>query len=259
MLFIISLSNQRDIFNNLMTHNQLKDAVKLSAIRQSIMAIIDQKKINAELGELNTVSIERDDYCSICMCDLDEGQIEKCSVCAHVMHIQCITNWWVLSTRWNNIKGKCPYCKDQRGLSHIRHNEQDPWKLFDFQAALEDVVQQVQEPLLPPAEEAVEQPVQEPLLPPAEEAVDQPVQEPLLPPAEEAVDQPVQEPLLPLAEEAAVQSIVEIRRVNEILTSIYGLRNINLYDPYIHFLNSRLESLRQQYYAIQNAFRTEPQ
>ena len=250
-----------------------------------MMAVIDRKKISAELGESNTVSIERDDYCSICMCDLDEGLIEKCSVCAHVMHIQCITNWWDLSSRLNNIKGKCPYCKDPRGFFHMTNKEMDPWKLFDFQASLEDVaqeaiVQEVQEPLLPPpAQEAVDQQVQELLLPPPiEEVVDQPVQEPLLPPPiEEVVDQPVQEPLLPSpAQEAVVQpvqeqrlppraqggfdsTIVELRRVNEILVTVYGLRSINFNDPYIQFLESRLESLRQEYDAIQNAFQAQAQ
>ena len=254
MLFIVNLSNHQSMFNNLTSHNELKNTIKLSAIRQNMMAIIDHKKINSELEESNTVSIERDDFCSICMCDLDV-QIEKCSVCAHVMHISCIKSWWELSPRWNNIKGRCPYCKDPRGFSHINYNAEDPWKLFDFHAAIEAVVQPVQE-LLPPAEEAVVQPVQE-LLPPAEEAVIQPVQEPLLPSAEEVVVQPVQEPLLPPAEEADVQPIVEIRRINQFFSSIYGLRNIDLYNPYIQFLDSRLESLRQEYDAIQNAFQAQ--
>jgi SWIM zinc finger len=251
MLFIISLSNQKDIFNNSIYLEDLKDARKLSTIRQSMMAIIDQKKISAELGESNTVSIERDDYCSICMCDLDEGLIEKCSSCEHVMHIECITSWWDLSSRLNNIKGKCPYCKDPRGFFHMKHKEMDPWKLFDFHAALEDV-----------AQEAVDQQVQEPLLPPpAEEAVVQQVQEQLLPPpAEEAVVQQVQEPLLPPRAQGVFDpTIVELRRVNEILVTIYGLRSINFNDPYIQFLESRLESLRQEYDAIQNAFQAQAQ
>lgn len=132
MLFIVNLSNQRNMFNNLTRHDELKDAAKLTQIRESIMTIIDQKKINAELQESNTVSIERDDFCSICMCDFDEGKIEKCSVCAHVMHIPCIISWWDLSNRWNSLKGKCPYCKDPRGFSHIKQVDEDPWRNFDF-------------------------------------------------------------------------------------------------------------------------------
>jgi hypothetical protein len=80
MLFIVSLSHQINMFNNLTCLDDIKDVAKLTQIRKSIMAIIDERKLSAELQESNTVSIERDDFCSICMCDLDEGKIEKCSV-----------------------------------------------------------------------------------------------------------------------------------------------------------------------------------
>ena len=226
MLFIISLSNQRNMFNNLTQHNELKDAVKLTQIRESIMAIIDQKKLSAELQESNTVSIERDDFCSICMCDLDEGQIEKCTVCEHVMHISCIISWWDLSNRWNNIKGKCPYCKDPRGFAHIKQIDEDPWKLFDFNSA--------------------------------SSAADQPVPEPPLPSAEEVADQPVPEPPLPSAEEHD-QGINLIRRMNQILSFINSFRNLNMNDPHIQNLESRLELFQQEHDAIQNAFQAQPQ
>jgi hypothetical protein len=242
MLFIISLSNQRNMFNNLTQHNELKDAVKLTQIRESIMAIIDQKKLSAELQESNTVSIERDDFCSICMCDLDEGQIEKCTVCEHVMHISCIISWWDLSNRWNNIKGKCPYCKDPRGFAHIKQIDEDPWKLFDFNSA----------------SSAADQPVPEPPLPSAEEVADQPVPEPPLPSAEEVADQPVPEPPLPSAEEHD-QGINLIRRMNQILSFINSFRNLNMNDPHIQNLESRLELFQQEHDAIQNAFQAQPQ
>ena len=64
------------MFNNLGSYNELKDIEKLSVIRDSLIHIIDEKKMSANFSELNTVSIERDDYCSICMCDF-EGPIEK--------------------------------------------------------------------------------------------------------------------------------------------------------------------------------------
>ena len=243
MLFIVNLSNQRNMFNNLTRHDELKDAAKLTQIRESIMAIIDQKKLSAELGESNTVSIERDDFCSICMCDLDEGQIEKCTVCSHVMHIQCITSWWNLSSRWNSIKGKCPYCKDPRGFSHIRQDSEDPWHNFDFSNG----------------SEAADQQVPELLLPAAEEAADQPVPELLLPAAEEAADQQVPELLLPAAEEQHDQGINLIRRMNQVLSFINSFGNLNMNDPRIQYLESRLESLQQEHNAIQNAFQAQPQ
>ena len=224
MLFIVNLSNQKNMFNNLMSLDELKDAAKLTQIRESIMAIIDQKKLSAELGESNTVSIERDDFCSICMCDLDT-QIEKCSVCAHVMHLQCITSWWDLSSRWNSLNGKCPYCKDPRGFSHFRQNNDDPWINFDFSNG--------------------------------SEAADQPVPE-LLPPAEEAADQSVPE-LLPPAEEAADHRFIHIRMMNQILSFINSFRNLDMNDHHIQNLESRLEILQQQHDAIQNAFQAQPE
>jgi len=229
MLFIVNLSNQRNMFNNLTRHDELKDAAKLTQIRESIMAIIDQKKLSAELQESNTVSIERDDFCSICMCDLDEGQIEKCTVCAHVMHIPCIISWWDLSNRWNSIKGKCPYCKDQRGFSHIRQVDEDPWKNFDFSNGSEAADQQQQVPEL------------------------------LLPAAEEQHDQPVPELLLPAAEEQHDQGINLIRRMNQVLSFINSFGNLNMNDPRIQYLESRLESLQQEHDAIQNAFQAQPE
>jgi len=224
MLFIVSLSNQRNMFNNLTRHDELKDVAKLTQIRESIMAIIDQKKLGAELQESNTVSIERDDFCSICMCDLNEGQIEKCTVCAHVMHIQCITSWWDLSSRWNSLNGKCPYCKDPRGFAHIRQVDEDPWKNFDFSNGSEAVQQQQVPEQLPLAEEAVVQEVPE-----------------QLPPVEE-VD----------------QSIVQSRMINQTLAFILDrFRNFNVNDPHIQNLGSRLESLQQEHDAIQNAFQAQ--
>jgi hypothetical protein len=230
MLFIVNLSNQRNMFNNLNHHNELKDVAKLTQIRESIMAIIDQKKLSAELQESNTVSIERDDFCSICMCDFDEGQIEKCSVCAHVMHIPCIISWWELSTRWNSLKGKCPYCKDPRGFSHIKQIDEDPWKIFDFNGSS------------------------------AQEAADQQVPE-LLPPAQEAADQQVPEPMPPAQEAAVIGNpqfqIGIINQLRQTLAFIDRFRNLNLNNPNIQNLDSHLELLQQENDAIQNAFQAE--
>jgi hypothetical protein len=231
MLFILNLSNQRNMFNNLTRHDELKDAAKLTQIRESIMAVIDQKKLSAELGESNTVSIERDDFCSICMCDFNEEQIEKCSVCSHVMHIQCITSWWNLSSRWNSIKGKCPYCKDPRGFYHIRQNSEDPWHNFDFSNG---------------SSEAANQPVPEPL-PPAEEAADQQVPE--------AADQPIFDSVIgnpPFQFEM-------VNQLRETLSFIIEFRNLNMNNPHIQNLESRLESLQQENAAIQNAFQAQPE
>ena len=241
MLFIVNLSNQRNMFNNLTRHDELKDAAKLTQIRESIMAVIDQKKLSAELQESNTVSIERDDFCSICMCDL-EDQIEKCTICSHVMHIQCITSWWNLSSRWNSIKGKCPYCKDPRGFSHIRQDSEDPWHNFDFSNGSEAADQQVPEPL-----------------PPAEEAADQPVPELLLPAAFSAADQPANQLIFDVVIGNPPFQIEIINQFRRTLSFIDSFRNLNVNNPHIQTLESRLESLQQDHDAIQNAFQAQPE
>jgi hypothetical protein len=229
MLFIVSLSHQINMFNNLTCLDDIKDVAKLTQIRKSIMAIIDERKLSAELQESNTVSIERDDFCSICMCDLDEGKIEKCSVCAHVMHIPCIISWWDLSTRWNSIKGKCPYCKDSRGFAHIKQVDEDPWKTFDFSNGSEAADQQVPEPLLPPAEEAADQQVPE--------AADQPIFDGVIgnPPFQIGI----------------------VNQLRQTLSFIDRFRNLNVNDQHIQNLDSRLESLQQEHDAIQNAFQAQ--
>ena len=204
MLFIVKLSNQRNMFNNLTCHDELKDAAKLTQIRESIMAVIDQKKLSAELEESNTVSIERDDFCSICMCDL-EDQIEKCSVCAHVMHIQCITSWWDLSSRLNSIKGKCPYCKDPRGFSHIRQDSEDPWHNFDFSNGSEA-------PVAAPVE-------------------------------------------VPVAAPSEIER--QLRAQNYVSNMIERLRNVNMNEPNLQSLFSRLNLFQQQHNDIQNAFQAQ--
>ena len=53
MLFIISLSNQKSMFNNLTSHIELKNETIISLIRTSLMAIIDQKKLSSDLSESN--------------------------------------------------------------------------------------------------------------------------------------------------------------------------------------------------------------
>ena len=230
MLFIVNLSNQRNMFNNLTRHDELKDVAKLTDIRQSIMAIIDQKKLSAELGESNTISIERDDFCSFCLCDFDGEHIEKCSVCSHVMHIQCIISWWNLSSRWNSIKGKCPYCKDPRGLSHIRQNDEDPWHNFDFSNGSEAPVAAPEEVL---GAAHVEAPVAAPIVDPAQ------------------IERPLHAPNI-------VTNIINEMRNN----IIFNLENSNIdesYLPNIQSLLSRLNLFEQEHYAIQNAFQAQPE
>jgi len=227
MLFIISLSNQKSIFNNLSLHIELKNETIISLIRTSLIAIIDKKKLNSELDESNTVSIERDDFCSICMCDLD-NKIEKCSVCSHVMHIQCVTGWWELSSRWNLNKGKCPYCKDPRGFSHIKYMDDDPWKNFDFSI-------EAQAPGAPAPEAS------QPLEAPAPEAAQ---------PLESLNDQLIIE-----TQNHSFFNLFQQMRI--LLEHINIMRNSNITNPEIQNLESNLQSLNDEHNIIQNAFESQ--
>jgi hypothetical protein len=144
------------------------------------------------------------------------------------MHIPCIVSWWDLSTRWNSIKGKCPYCKDPRGFSHIRQVDEDPWKTFDFSnGSSASAEQQVPELLLPAAEEA------------AEEAAEQPIFDVVIgnPPFQFEI----------------------INQLHQTLAFIDRFRNLNVNNPHIQNLDSRLESLQQEHDAIQNAFQAQPE
>ena len=222
IFFIISLSNQFSIFNNLTSesHFELKNETKISLVRKSLMTIIDKKKLSSELDESNTVSIERDDFCSICMCDLDT-KIEKCLVCRHVMHIQCITGWWDLSSIRNLNKGRCPYCKDPGGFSHIKFMDEDPWKNFDFS-------------LEAPAQEA-----------PAQEAL-----------AQEALAQEAPNDQL-IIEMQNHSWINMFRQMQILLEHISIMRNLNIMNPEIQNLESNLQALNAEHNIIQNAFQSE--
>jgi hypothetical protein len=226
------------------------------------MAVIDKKKLNSELDESNTVSIERDDFCSICMCDLD-NKIEKCSVCSHVMHIQCVTGWWDLSSRWNLNKGKCPYCKDPKGFNHIKYMDEDPWKNFDFSLEVPAPEAQVLEV---PAQEA------QALEVPAQEAqsleVPAPEAQALEVPAPEALDDQILDAFrdqLILENQNEVSNTENhswinptiFRQIQILLEHISRMRILNITNPEIQNLEANLQSLNNEYNAIQNAFESE--
>ena len=178
MLFIVHISNQSAIFNNILNLSELKDVKKMDIIKKSLMIIIDKKKLNSDQSEDNTESIERDDFCSICMCELS-GKIEKCSECKHVMHYDCITGWWNLSGHWNSTKGKCPYCRADKGFAHVKLEDEDPWKFFNFGGSAAEEPQPESQP------EPQQEPQQEPQPEPQQELQPEPQQEPQPEPQQE--------------------------------------------------------------------------
>ncbi len=132
--FIIHLAKNYLIFNTVQKLDDLKNEEKIITIRENLASMIDKKKMDGNNSQSNTVSIERDDCCSICFVDL-EGRIEKCSQCEHCFHFNCLDSWWSLPSHYHDvIRGKCPYCRNERGLSHVNGGGEnsDPWETFNF-------------------------------------------------------------------------------------------------------------------------------
>lgn len=121
--FVIHLSKNIEIFD---TINCLEDITqeKLDQVRDHLKNIIDKKKLEKSI-KMNTICIERDDYCAICIQDLKEN-ISKCQTCQHVIHDLCLNEWWKISKIQD---GMCPYCKDLKGFPQIEKTS-DPWDNF---------------------------------------------------------------------------------------------------------------------------------
>ena len=127
--FIINLSKNSIILNDVSNLTEIYD--KIPIIKQNLISVIDQKKLESSDNNVHsTVSIERDDCCSICMSEF-ENKIEKCKQCSHVFHNECVLSWWNLPSSYGS-KGKCPYCRDPKGLEHILKEKIDPWSDFVF-------------------------------------------------------------------------------------------------------------------------------
>jgi len=130
--FVIHLARNYMIFNAVQELRDLKTEEKIKTIRNNLVDMIDKKKLENNNSESNTISIERDDCCPICCSDL-EGRIEKCGQCHHCFHYLCLDSWWTLGSRYETIRGKCPYCRQENGLSHVDGVvETDPWAAFSF-------------------------------------------------------------------------------------------------------------------------------
>ena len=258
MLFIIHLCKDKDLFENFTTYtyNKYIKRLQLSRIRRLLMMKITNKQIMLKSEALNQiVTIERDDFCSICMCDLD-GKIEKCSICKHVIHDSCLKSWWELSHNTKN--SKCPYCKNPDGFTHIKNVTEDPWRLFDFEAPVEA-------PVAPPLEAPVEAPVEAPEeAAPVEASVEAPEE---AAPVEAPVEAPEEAaPVAPLSIESVVNSELNIQSVEKIASTVDNIINseANTYDEQISTIQIllrlvqkllRFENQRQD---IVNSFQNNP-
>jgi hypothetical protein len=216
MFKCICLSENHDIFNNIMLLTDLMNPEYLGRILENIMRIIDVKKMERYGGPQNPISIERDEYCSICYGDFDTD-IAECLKCKHVFHQNCISLSW--SSASHLSRGKCPMCRAPNSFPQFGgFNNNDPWEIYNFQPppAVEEPLAAVEEPLaaveepppaveeLPAAVEELPAAVEEPLA--AVEELPAAVEEPLA--AVEELPAAVEEPLAAVEEPLAQQDIL---------------------------------------------------
>lgn len=168
MFKCICLSENDNIFNNVMLLSELMNSQYLCSILENIMRIIDIKKMERYGNPQNQISIERDEYCSICYGDFDTD-IAECSKCKHVFHQTCIRLSW--SSASHLSRGKCPMCRAPNSFPQFGGiNNNDPWEIYNFQLppAVEELPAAVEEHLAAveelPAAAVEELPVQQDIL-----------------------------------------------------------------------------------------------
>ena len=147
MFKCICLSENDDIFNNVMLLSDLMNPQYLGRILENIMRIVDIKKMARYGNPQNQISIERDEYCSICYMNFDTD-IAECLECKHVFHQTCIRLSW--SSASHLSRGKCPMCRAPNSFPQFGgFNNNDPWEIYNFQppAAIEEPLAAVEEPL----------------------------------------------------------------------------------------------------------------
>ena len=131
LYLVMHLAKANTLFNTTETLPELQEPEKIQQIQTNLLQVIDKKKLEENNSTTNTVSIERDEYCPICMGDL-ETNIQKCTQCEHVVHSLCLQSWWeTASTHWNNKNGHCPYCRATNGFAP--QGTGDAWDNFQFQ------------------------------------------------------------------------------------------------------------------------------
>lgn len=130
MFKLICLSENHDIVNNSMLLTDLMKPQHLERILTSTLRIIDIKKMEKYGGPQNQISIERDDYCSICYGDFD-ADIAECLKCKHVFHQNCIRLSWSSASYLS--RGKCPMCREPNSFPQFGgFNNNDPWEIYNF-------------------------------------------------------------------------------------------------------------------------------
>ena len=124
LFFIIGkVSGSTTIFNEIKTLEDFTPAI-LEEIKENLKKKIDTQKQEKHNTNENVISIERDDYCAVCMADFENQKNLKCNTCQHVFHQNCLESWW--ATNFQN-KLRCPMC---RTISFQENENDDPWAEF---------------------------------------------------------------------------------------------------------------------------------
>ena len=170
IFFVIYLSENYDIFNNIIYLDELMNQAFIDIIRSSILKIIDIKKKeiqNVETSVLLHPDRESTD-CPICYESLKSSKIQMCAVCKNSFHMRCIMTAW----SYSSAKGNCPYCRAKSTDNKLLcdNNENDPWSNFNFNSGENEIVEQSIE-----VNEIVEQPIEQPIE--ENEIVEQPIVE----------------------------------------------------------------------------------
>lgn len=124
LFFIIGkVSQSNQIYENIKTLDDFTPAI-LKEIKDNLNKRIDAQKQEQYNSNDNQISIERDDYCAICMEDFEQQQNLKCETCEHVFHQLCLQSWW--NVNYQNAN-HCAMC---RSKSFVQPEDNNPWTEF---------------------------------------------------------------------------------------------------------------------------------
>ena len=125
LFFIIGkVSQSNKVFEDVKTLEDLTPKV-IEEIKINLKNKIDLQKHQEHNTNDNQISIERDDYCSICMEDFEQQQNLKCDTCQHVFHQQCLQGWWNMNYQNAN---HCAMCRAKSFLPN--GDDCNPWDEF---------------------------------------------------------------------------------------------------------------------------------
>jgi hypothetical protein len=93
----------------------LQDAMRLSSAEaysgSFSVAPVDESILQQVTTTSQFCSSDKQDQCSICLMDFEQGDSLRTLQCTHHFHMACVDQWLAQS-------GQCPVCKKQVGFAH---------------------------------------------------------------------------------------------------------------------------------------------